>query len=89
MIKDKVTFDRASGLPNQQLSEPVEAVNHPRHYQGKKYEVIDIIEDFDLSFSLGNSIKYILRAGKKNELAVQDLNKAIWYLQREIERIKK
>lgn len=58
-------------------------VNHPKHYQGNKFEVIDIIEDFDLNFSLGSAIKYILRAGKKDERN-QDLEKAIWYLQREL-----
>ena len=54
-------------------------INHPSHYQGQKFEVIDIIEDFHLDFLLGNSIKYILRAGKKDDV-VQDLKKAIWYL---------
>ena len=58
-------------------------VNHPSHYQGNKFEVIDIIEDYKLGFSLGNAIKYILRAGKKNDYK-EDLQKAIWYLQREI-----
>ncbi len=60
-----------------------EQVNHPAHYQGNQYEAIDIIQDFDLSFCLGNAIKYILRAGKKGE-AKEDILKAIWYLQREI-----
>lgn len=59
-------------------------VNHPDHYQGNKFEVIDIIEDFDLNFSLGSAIKYILRAGKKDDRK-QDLEKAIWYLKRELE----
>lgn len=56
-------------------------VNHPSHYQGKKFEVIDIIEDFDLDFCLGNAIKYILRSEKKED-PIMDLNKAIWYLER-------
>ena len=58
-------------------------VNHPDHYQGNNFEVIDIIEDFNLNFSLGSAIKYILRAGKKDDRN-QDLEKAIWYLQREL-----
>jgi hypothetical protein len=62
-----------------------EMVNHPDHYQGNKFEVIDIIEDYDLGFSLGNAIKYILRADKKGNRK-QDLKKAIWYIQREIDR---
>jgi hypothetical protein len=62
-----------------------EMVNHPDHYQGNKFEVIDVIEDYDLGFSLGNAIKYILRADKKGARK-QDLKKAIWYIQREIDR---
>lgn len=59
-------------------------VNHPLHYQGRNLEVIDVIESFDLNFSLGNAVKYILRAGKKANRN-EDLKKAIWYLQREID----
>lgn len=59
-------------------------VNNPSHYQGNCLEVIDIIEDFNLNFCLGNAVKYILRAGKKDS-SKQDLMKAIWYLQRELE----
>lgn len=53
------------------------------YYQGKKFECIDIIEDYDLGFCLGNALKYILRAGKKDDRD-EDIRKAIWYLQREI-----
>ena len=54
-----------------------EMVNHPDHYQGNGgMEVIDIIENYDLGFSLGNAIKYILRSNKKGS-AKQDLEKAI------------
>lgn len=60
-----------------------EKINHPSHYQGKKFEVIDIIDDFELNFNLGNAIKYILRAGKKDN-RFDDLSKALWYLNREI-----
>lgn len=61
-----------------------ENVNHPSHYQSSTIEVIEVIEAFGLGFNLGNAIKYILRAGKKN-LLVEDLEKAVWYLKREIE----
>jgi len=57
-------------------------VSSPTHYQGKGLQAIDVIEDFSLGFNLGNSIKYILRAGKKGD-RIQDLKKAIWYLERE------
>lgn len=60
-------------------------IKHPTHYQGNKYECIDIIEDFHLNFHLGNAIKYILRAGKKGCM-VDDLRKAIWHLERECDR---
>ena len=64
-----------------------EKINHPNHYQSENMEAIDVIEAYDLNFSLGSALKYILRAGKKpNEKSSEDLKKAIWYLQREIER---
>lgn len=62
-----------------------EMVNHPDHYQGNGIEVIDVIEAFNLGFNLGNAIKYILRAGKKGDRA-EDLNKALWYVRRELWR---
>lgn len=62
-----------------------ERVNHPTHYLAGGLEVIDIIEVFKLGFNLGNTVKYILRAGKKAESSdVDDLRKAQWYLRREI-----
>lgn len=70
-----------------ELFEP-DAVNHPSHYTQGKYEVIDVIEDWNLGFNLGNAIKYIGRAGHKDDI-VQDLEKAKWYIEREIKRLKK
>lgn len=61
-----------------------EKVNHPKHYNIGKFEVIDVIEDWDLNFNLGNAIKYIARCEHK-ENKVEDLKKAIFYLEREIE----
>ena len=58
------------------------------HYDnGKDYDVIDVINDFNLNFSRGNILKYICRAGKKKD-ELQDLLKAKDYLEREIERIR-
>jgi len=65
-----------------------EMVDHPDHYQGGKFEVIDIIEDFKLGFHLGNVVKYVLRAGKK-DATVQELEKARWYLDRYIQTLNK
>lgn len=64
-------------------------VNHPPHYiSGRKYEPIDVIADWDLSFCLGNAVKYISRAGRKDD-TIQDLKKAVWYLEREIYFLEK
>ena len=60
----------------------------PKYYKGRNgIEAIDFIEAFNLNFNLGNVIKYVSRAGKKSENALEDLQKAHWYLEREIERI--
>lgn len=64
-------------------------VNRPAHYTDGKIEVIDFIEDKKLGFHLGNAVKYISRAGKKNkDKEVEDLQKAIWYIKRRIENIQ-
>lgn len=68
-------------------SEVKEMVNSPQHYQGKNFEVIDIINDYGLNFELGNAIKYILRADKKGNKK-QDLEKAIWYLNHELSKFR-
>jgi hypothetical protein len=60
-------------------------VDHPEYYQGQNLEAIDVIEAFDLGFHLGNVIKYVLRAGKKGS-DIEDLKKAAWYLDREMEK---
>ena len=62
-------------------------VNNPAHYQGKTFEVIEIINDYGLNFELGNAIKYILRADKKGNKK-QDLEKAIWYLNHELSKFR-
>jgi hypothetical protein len=68
-----------------------EHVNHPDHYGGKDnpYEAIKVIEAWELDFCLGNTVKYISRAGKKeSDKTIQDLEKAKWYLERKINQIK-
>lgn len=60
-------------------------VNHPSHYNVGKIEVIDAIEAWELNFSLGNAVKYIARADHKGN-PIEDLEKARWYIDREIER---
>lgn len=72
-----------------------DSVNKPKHYTDTKIEVIDYIEDKKLGFCLGNAIKYISRAGRKQSLVktkkqkeIEDLEKAIWYIKRRIKQIK-
>ena len=59
------------------------SIDHPQHYQSTELEAIDVIEGFNLNFRLGNTIKYILRSGRKGD-HIEDLLKAHWYLSREI-----
>jgi hypothetical protein len=68
-----------------------EMVNNPLHYGGadNPYEAIKVIEAWGLDFHLGNTVKYISRAGIKNpEKELEDLKKAAWYLQRRIENLQ-
>jgi len=66
-----------------------EKVNHPNHYGGENnpYEAIKVIEAWDLGFNLGNTVKYISRVGKKIN-TLEDLEKASWYINREINKLK-
>ena len=66
-----------------------EAIDHPPHYGGadNPYEAIKVIEAWGLGFRLGNCVKYISRAGRKpGKPSLKDLEKAKWYLEREIEK---
>lgn len=75
-----------------ELFEPAasESVEHPAHYGGDTtYEVIKVIEAWDLDFKLGNSVKYIARAGKKDpDKEIEDLEKGVFYIQRRISQLK-
>lgn len=62
-------------------------INYPSHYTFGNIEVIEVIEDWELDFHEGNTIKYIARAHHKGN-QLQDLEKALWYLQRKITKIK-
>ena len=73
-----------------------ESVNHPSHYTAGGIEAIDVIEAWDLNFNLGSVVKYISRAGKKpsgsldkDHKQLEDLKKALWYMNREVERFTK
>lgn len=75
---------RKLGKPRKRPEESSEKDNpiNPSHYKGDT--VMRIIEDFSLNFRIGNVVKYCLRAKEKN--GVEDLKKALWYLQREIQQ---
>lgn len=67
----------------------VDAINHPAYYTDGKIEVSDFIADKNLNFFRGNVVKYICRAGKKDpDKEIEDLKKAEWYMNREIDRLE-
>ena len=86
------TEEKAKGEPKPQVVSTMpkdDAVSHPSHYADGKIEVIDFIEDKGLNFNRGNAVKYLCRAGKKDPAKeVEDLEKAMWYISHEIERLK-
>lgn len=64
-------------------------IHHPRHYtEGRSIEPIDVIEDWNLTYHTGNALKYIARAGRKED-EIEDLEKACWYLRRRIKLLRK
>jgi hypothetical protein len=68
-----------------------EMINHPNHYGGENnvYEAIKVIDAWGLGFSLGNTVKYISRAGKKDpKKELEDLKKALWYLEHHIKKLE-
>ena len=65
------------------------AVNRPSHYNMGKYEVVDVINDWNLNFQKGNAVKYIARAGHKDpSKEIEDLEKALFYINYEVSRLK-
>ena len=68
-------------------SNAFDTISKPSHYTaGRQFETIEVIEDWELGFRLGNAVKYISRAGRKDpSKTIEDLKKARWYLDREIE----
>ena len=86
-IGDKVNiFTATAGVGG--IQGAVDAVNHPPHYNRFPVEVIEFTEQFD--FNKGNVVKYVARAGHKDGVdELEDLNKAAWYLDRAIQKLKK
>lgn len=75
---------------NEEIQDTNDPVSHPSHYTFGTIEVIDAIEDWQLPFHLANVVKYVARAGKKDQdKLIEDLQKASWYLNRYIEYLTK
>lgn len=66
-------------------------IDHPSYYgNDTTYETIKVIEAWQLDFCLGNAVKYISRAGKKDpDKEIEDLQKAVWYIQRKIQQLER
>lgn len=79
---------RGRGRPRKVVAQAVDMVNHPPHYKAGGIETIDFIEAKGLGYNLGNVVKYVSRAEHKGAL-LQDLEKARWYLNREIAKREK
>ena len=88
MIDDEIDLETSplNWIPDE-LIDTRETIDHPDHYaKGRKYEPHKVIRDWDLNFNLGSAVKYIARAGRKDD-AIEDLEKAIEYLKFEIEEL--
>lgn len=87
--KAEIYRQSSEAMANYPSAPDHDPVNHPSHYtRYQGLEIIDLTEQ--MNFNLGNAVKYIARAGWKNpDKTVEDLEKAIWYTKREIERIQK
>lgn len=88
-MAELVHFGSTDPVTTEQYNETQDAdmVNHPPHYtQYEGFEVIDIVEQLD--YNRGTAVKYIMRSGSKWN-TIQDIDKAIWYLNRYKERLTK
>lgn len=87
-VRNKPGFDLKGldeHLNTRQEAETIyDPIEHPSHYnEGRKYETIDVIEDWNLGYHLSNALKYLSRYNRKGD-GIQDLKKAVWYIQRKI-----
>ena len=79
--------ERVERILEQQVSNEPDLVHHPAHYCYSKYEPKDVIRAWELNFNLGSAVKYIARAGRKDDI-LQELNKAKQFIEFEIEAIE-
>lgn len=85
--KIKENWVHLATLPVTMEEPKADAVNHPAHYKVGGIETIDFIEAKGLNYNTGNAVKYITRADHKGNRK-QDLEKAVWYLNREISHMQ-
>ena len=78
-------MEKTPSNPSVKIEKVNDNVNHPSHYTSGKIEVIDFITDQKLTYCLGNAVKYVARAGKKDpNKTIEDLQKAVWYINQQI-----
>lgn len=78
-------MEKTPSNPSVKIEKANDNVNHPSHYTSGKIEVIDFITDQKLTYCLGNAVKYVARAGKKDpNKTIEDLQKAVWYINQQI-----
>lgn len=86
---NRCIYEEYTKSQNPEASTSNDIIAHPAHYtEGREYEPKDVIYDWGLDFNLGSAVKYISRAGRKDDI-VQDLKKAIQFIQFEIDAIEK
>lgn len=89
MAQKYLTKTQQTNTPDPEASKENDIIAHPAHYtEGREYEPKDVIYDWGLDFNLGSAVKYISRAGRKDDI-IQDLKKAIQFIQFEIDAIEK
>lgn len=89
LLAERESTAPAASATNRAAPPAISSVDHPAHYGAASdpYEAIKVIEAWRLGFCLGNTVKYVSRAGKKGH-ALEDLRKARWYLTRAIEALE-
>lgn len=90
MASSPVKIARMLEEMNKEPRKSDEAVEHPVHYKFGGIETLDYIEAKELGFNLGNAVKYVSRAGKKDKTKeIEDLKKAVFYINRQISNLEK
>ncbi len=87
----RAKMSRSKDIYERTKEEPKDKINHPPHYTQGKFETVQVIEDWELGYHLGNALKYISRYKHKHKTKtkqLEDLRKAIWFIERKIKSIE-